>query len=82
MEEQIFLTVPEAAKPLQLEKEPPAIKVYTVPEVAKILKVKKDYVYELIYAKKLKAFRLSERRFRVSEEALREFIRQEEGRAG
>ncbi|HHW39667.1 MAG TPA: helix-turn-helix domain-containing protein [Syntrophomonadaceae bacterium] len=81
MEEQIFLTVPEAEKTLQPGKEP-GIKVYTVQEVAKILKVKKDYVYELIYAKKLKAFRLSERRFRVSEEALREFIRQEEKRAG
>lgn len=38
---------------------------YTVPEVAKILRVKKGYVYELIYQKRLRALRLSERRIRI-----------------
>lgn len=54
---------------------------YTVPEVAKILRVKKAYVYELVYQGRLKALRLSERRIRISDEALEEFVRQETGRA-
>jgi excisionase family DNA binding protein len=53
------------------------MQLYTVPEVAKILRVKKGYVYELIYTKRLKAIRMSERRIRVSEESLRNFLKQE-----
>ncbi len=51
---------------------------YTVADVAKMLKVRKGFIYELIYTGRLKAIRLSERRFRISEEALRDFLRQEE----
>lgn len=58
-----------------------AIQVYTVPEVAKILKISKNQVYTLIYEKRLKAIRLSKRGFRVSEEALHEFLKKEEWRA-
>jgi len=55
------------------------INLYTVPEIAEMLKVRKNYVYELIYTGELKAIRLSERRFRISENALNNFIcRQEE----
>lgn len=53
------------------------MQLYTVPEVAKILRVKKGYVYELIYTKRLQAIRMSERRIRVSEESLKTFLRQE-----
>jgi len=53
------------------------MQLYTVPEVAKILRVKKGYVYELIYTKRLKALRMSERRIRVSEESLKTFLKQE-----
>jgi excisionase family DNA binding protein len=55
------------------------MRVYTVFEVAKILRVRKNFVYELIYTGRLNAVRLSERRFRVTEEALQEFMKQEEG---
>jgi len=55
--------------------------IYSVPEVAKMLGVKKGYVYELIYQGKIRAVRLSERRFRISEEALQDFVKQEEARA-
>jgi len=58
------------------------MRVYTVSEVAKILRVRKNFVYELIYTGRLIAVRLSERRFRVTEEALQEFMKQEEGRVG
>lgn len=50
---------------------------YTVPEVAKMLRVRKSYAYELIYQKRLRAIRLSERRIRVPKEALAEFVKQE-----
>lgn len=53
-------------------------KLYTVPEVAKILHVKKAYVYDLIYTGRICALRLSVRRFRISSEALNEFIKTEE----
>ncbi|SFF97729.1 DNA binding domain-containing protein, excisionase family [Desulfotomaculum arcticum] len=53
------------------------MQLYTVPEVAKILRVKKGYVYELIYTKRLKALRMSERRIRVPEESLKTFLKQE-----
>ncbi len=55
------------------------MRVYTVSEVAKILRVRKNFVYELIYTGRLNAVRLSERRFRVTEEALQEFMKQEKG---
>ncbi|MCL6559041.1 MAG: helix-turn-helix domain-containing protein [Firmicutes bacterium] len=59
---------------------------YTAPEVARMLRVKKAYVYELVAMGKLKALRLSERRLRIPEEALKEYLeaeyaRQEKDRA-
>ncbi|MFY9121286.1 MAG: helix-turn-helix domain-containing protein [Syntrophomonadaceae bacterium] len=54
------------------------MQIYTVEQAAKILQVRKGFVYDLIYTGRLKAIRLSERRFRVSEDALRMFIEQEE----
>ncbi|MBO8129286.1 MAG: helix-turn-helix domain-containing protein [Peptococcaceae bacterium] len=57
------------------------MQMYTVPEVARLLKVKKGYIYELIYQGKLRAIRLSERRIRIPQEALHEFIEKENGRA-
>lgn len=52
--------------------------IYTVAEVAKAMKVRKLYIYELIYTGRIKAIRLSERRFRITEEALIEFLKEEE----
>jgi excisionase family DNA binding protein len=52
--------------------------IYTVTEVAEKLKVRKGYVYELIYTGRLQAVRLSERRFRVTEQSLNDFIEQEQ----
>lgn len=57
------------------------MKFYTAPEVAKMLRVRKAYIYELVAQGRLRAIRLSERRLRISEEALREFLEKEEGRA-
>ncbi len=54
------------------------MKTYTVADLAQIFKVRKGYVYELIYTNKIKAIRLSERRFRITEEALQEFIQKQE----
>lgn len=54
------------------------VEIYTVPEVAKILKVKKGYVYELIYKGELRAIRLSARRFRITEESLLDFLKRVE----
>jgi excisionase family DNA binding protein len=54
-----------------------AVQFYTVSEVAKILRVKKGYVYELVAQGRLRALKLSERRIRISQEALEEFVRQE-----
>lgn len=54
------------------------MQIYTVEQVSKILQIRKSYTYDLIYSGRLKAVRLSERRFRISEESLRAFIRQEE----
>ncbi|AGA67692.1 DNA-binding protein, excisionase family [Desulfitobacterium dichloroeliminans LMG P-21439] len=48
---------------------------YTVPQVAILLKVKKTYVYDLINSNQLPAIRLSERRYRISEQALMEFLK-------
>ncbi len=50
------------------------IRLYTVPEVAGILRVKKGYVYELIYTGRLRSVRLSERRIRVSNDQLRQYL--------
>ncbi|MGQ9512144.1 helix-turn-helix domain-containing protein [Thermodesulfitimonas sp.] len=63
------------------------MKFYTAPEVAKILRVKKAYIYELVATGRLKAVRLSERRLRIPEESLKEYLlaeytKQEKGRAG
>jgi len=46
---------------------------YTVPEVALMLRVSKSYVYDIILRGQLKTVRLSERRTRISEEALTQF---------
>ena len=56
------------------------MQIYTVEEVAKILHVRKGFVYDLVYTGKLRAFRLSERRFRITEDALNEFCKKEEER--
>jgi len=53
-------------------------KTYTVQEVAQILRVRKGYVYDMIYTGRLRALRLSERRFRVTQAALNDFFQQEE----
>ena len=50
------------------------LKLLTAPEVAKILQVGKGVIYELIHRKKLKAYRLGERRIRVPEEAVKEYL--------
>lgn len=50
------------------------INYYTVPEVAALLKFKKNYIYDLIGQGRLKAIRVSERRTRISVDALAEFI--------
>ncbi|AFM40953.1 DNA-binding protein, excisionase family [Desulfosporosinus acidiphilus SJ4] len=50
------------------------ISFYTVPEVATMLRSKTNYIYDLISQGKLKAIRLSERRTRISSDALAEFI--------
>ena len=56
------------------------MQTYTVEQIAKILQVRKNFVYDLIYTGRLRAVRLSERRFRISEAALAEFLLQEEAR--
>lgn len=53
---------------------------YTASEVARMLRIRKGYVYELVAQGRLKAVRLSERRLRISKQALEEFIRQETAR--
>ena len=53
-------------------------KTYTVQEVAQILRVRKGYVYDMIYTGRLRAIRLSERRFRITQQALGDFFLQEE----
>lgn len=50
------------------------IRLYTVREVAKILRVRRGYVYELIAQGRLKAVRISERRTRIPESTLKEFL--------
>jgi len=54
------------------------MQTYTIEQVAKILQVRKNFVYDLVYKGRLKSLRLSERRFRISESALLEFMKQEE----
>jgi excisionase family DNA binding protein len=53
-------------------------KTYTVQEVAEILQVRKGYVYDMIYTGRLRALRLSQRRFRITQVALNDFFQQEE----
>jgi excisionase family DNA binding protein len=50
--------------------------LYTATEVAKMLRVKKNYVYELVYSKQLDAIRLSERRFRFTQAAIDKYIKE------
>ena len=57
-----------------------SIKLYRVAEVAKIIRVKKSYVYELIYTGRLGAIRLSERRIMIPESSLQSFICKELGK--
>ncbi|OQA11288.1 MAG: Helix-turn-helix domain protein [Firmicutes bacterium ADurb.Bin373] len=58
------------------------LRLYTVPEVAGILRVKKGYVYELIYTGRLQAIKLSERRIRITNDQLMQYLEQEtQGRA-
>ena len=52
------------------------MRLLTVPEVAKILRIERGRTYELIHRKKIKAYRLGERRIRVPEEAVKEFLEQ------
>jgi excisionase family DNA binding protein len=52
--------------------------MYTVEQIAKNLQVRKAFVYELIVTGRLRAVRLSERRFRITENALQEFLEKEE----
>lgn len=54
-------------------------KTYTAEQVAKILQVKKGFIYDLIYTGRLRAIRLSKRRIRITEDALENFLKQEEG---
>lgn len=56
----------------------PEDEFYTVPEVARILRVKKGFVYELIYTGRLKAIRLSERRMRIPKTAISNLLAGEE----
>lgn len=58
------------------------MRFYTVPEVARLLRVRKSYVYELVPQGRLGALRLSQRRIRVPEQALLEFLRQQKGAGG
>ena len=54
------------------------IRIYTVPEIAGILRVRKGYVYELIYTGRLQSFKLSERRIRVTNDQLLQYLEQQE----
>ncbi|WP_027717776.1 helix-turn-helix domain-containing protein [Desulfovirgula thermocuniculi] len=60
------------------------IQLYTVPEVARMLRVKKGFIYELIYTGRLEALKLSGRRIRITEEAIKNYLDslKERGRAG
>ncbi len=49
-------------------------KFYTVAQVAEMLKIRKNYIYDLIYKGELEAVRLSEKRFRISDDALKEYL--------
>lgn len=51
---------------------------YTVEQVARMLGVRKGFIYDLIYTRRIRAIRLSERRFRITQQALDDFISQEE----
>jgi len=54
------------------------MQVYTSQEVAEKLKLNVETVYDLINAGKLRAFKIG-KRYRITEEALQDFIKSEEG---
>lgn len=56
-----------------------SVQFYTASEVAKILRIRKSYVYELIYQGKPRAVKLSERRLRIPQEAIKELVEKESG---
>ena len=43
---------------------------YPVSEVAKILRVRKTFVYEMVYSGRIKALQLSKRRIRIPETSI------------
>lgn len=53
----------------------PEFGFYTVQEVADRLKITRDGVYDLLKEGKLKGHRFSERRIRISETDLNDFVR-------
>lgn len=55
------------------------LEFFTVPELARLFRVKKSYIYELIYSGRLQAIKLSERRLRIPASALNEFINSQLG---
>ena len=59
----------------------PELGFYTVQEVAELLKINLFGVYDLIKRGELKACRFSERRLRVDEKDLMEFIKRAKGEA-
>lgn len=56
------------------------MKIYTVPEAAKLMHIRKGEMYELIYTGKIRAFRLSERGIRITDDALLDFIKKGENK--
>jgi excisionase family DNA binding protein len=56
------------------------VNCYTISDVADLLKVKKSFVYELVYTGQLNSIRFSERRIRIPHSALEEFILKEMGK--
>lgn len=58
----------------------PSIEVYTPAQVATILKTNREKVYELIRSGELKAFKIDRQsqRFKISSDAVREFITRQE----
>ena len=49
-------------------------KYYTPAELAKLLRVRKSYVYELLSSRRIKSIRLSERRTRIPESEVEEYL--------
>ncbi|MDH7577803.1 MAG: helix-turn-helix domain-containing protein [Bacillota bacterium] len=50
----------------------------TIREVAGILRCSRSFVYELIYTRRLKAIKLSKHHWRISEDALRKILQEQE----